>query len=98
MVFGPHIWASIMLKIVLVGHLTYENQWGKLYTNLRLFFGTPWSVIRSLLTVFRPDMERLRLVEANDRSLEMRMIINQVLGRFCAFLSDQGSIIVLSET
>ena len=43
-------------------------------------------------------MERLRLVEANDRSLEMRMIINQVLGRFCAFLSDQGSIIVLSET
>ena len=39
------------------------------------------SVVRSLLTVFRPDMDRFRLVEANDRSLEMRMIINQVLGR-----------------
>ena len=45
-----------------------------------------WSVIRPLLTVFRPDMERLRLVEANDRSLEMKMIINQVLGSFFAFV------------
>ena len=78
-----------MLKIVLVAHLTYENQWGKLRTKIQTFFlGHPvnWSVIRSLLTVFRPDMERLRFVEANDRSLEMKMIINQVLGSFFAFV------------
>ena len=82
----------------MVAHLTYENQGGKLHTKIQTFgfFGTPWlrSMIRSLLTVFRPDMERLRLVEANDRSLEMRMIIIQVLGRLFAFSSDQGPIIV----
>ena len=34
----------IMLKIVLVAHLTYENQWGKWRTKIQTFsfFGTPY--------------------------------------------------------
>ena len=35
------VYGSIMLKIVLVTHLTYENQWGKLRTKVQTFgFGT----------------------------------------------------------
>ena len=31
------VYGSLMLKIVLVTHLTYENQWGKLHTKIQTF-------------------------------------------------------------
>ena len=31
------VYGSIILKIVLVTHLTYENQWGKLRTKIQTF-------------------------------------------------------------
>ena len=42
-----------MLKIVLVAHLTYENQWGKLHTQIQtfVFFGTPqWGEFNLVLS------------------------------------------------
>ena len=37
------VYGSLMLKIVLVTHLTYENQWGKLHTKIQtfIFLGHP---------------------------------------------------------
>ena len=39
----------IMLKIVLVAHLTYENQWGKWHTKIQtfVFFGTPYCTTKT---------------------------------------------------
>ena len=37
MIFGAHIYIIMMLKIVLVAHLAYEKQWGKLRNKIQTF-------------------------------------------------------------
>ena len=39
-----------MLKIVLVAHLTYENQWDKLHTKIQTFFLGLLTIDQSTLT------------------------------------------------
>ena len=79
------VYGSIRLKFFLVGHLTYENHWGKWHSKIRTFgfFGTPYCPKLFRTVMYFAKQKKSRAVEGLLLGKINQNLIDWNLVEFC---------------